>query len=158
MKRKSTKKGQSQTVTCSWWSPVTLLSRTASWGDFFCLFFFFFGKTRGEWWRCAACENISQRVKGRPSPTAEDCWDPTSALLLEPFRCDTSPVPWHGWSGLSNRLLPVGTCLGMTTPFLPECVFSFSETWWQWPTVDANARLCGGTVWCADRGKQGTAV
>ena len=42
MKRKSTKKGQSQTVTCSWWSPVTLLSRTASWGDFFCLFFFFF--------------------------------------------------------------------------------------------------------------------
>lgn len=100
------------------------------------------------WKYIPACQRKTQ-------PEGSDSWwwwDPISALSLEPFRCDTPSVPSHDWSGLSNWVPPVWTCLWMTTSFLPKCVFSFSETRWQWQIEDENAYLYGVTVWCANRG------
>lgn len=147
MKKKSTRKGQSQTIMFSWWSSVRLLSTTLSWWETWgvmtlCCF----------WKYIPACQRKIQ-------PAGSDgwwWWDPIMAPSLEPFRCEITPVPLQSWSGLSHWLLPVWTCLWMTTSSLPTCVFSLNET--QRQIVDENVHLCGVTIWCAGRGKQDTAV
>lgn len=136
-KQKSTKH-QSQTIMCSWWSPVRLLSRTASWRGFLIPPPPHPQETWGVMMLCCFWKYIPA-CQRKTQPEGSDSWrrwDPISALSLEPFRCDTPPVPSHDWSGLSNWLLPAWTCLWMTTSFLPKCVFSFNETRWQWQIED----------------------
>lgn len=136
------------------WSPVRLLSRTAAWWDFLD----FVPRNTGS-------NDAVLLLKINPSMSKEDpawrlwwWWDPVSALSLELFRCDAPPAPSRNWGRLSDCLLPVWTCSWMTTSFLPTCVFSFDDTWWQWQIEDENAHLYGVAVWSDDRGKQDNAM
>lgn len=154
--KKSTKKGQSQSIMYSWWSPVRLLSRTPSWWDFLD----FFPRNMGS-------NDAVLLLKIYPSMSKEDpawrLWQlavvgSSLGSVTGAIQVWHPPVPLHDWSRLSNWLLPVWTCLWMTTSFLPKCVFSFSETWWPWQIADENAHIYSVIIWCAGWGKQDTAV